>query len=37
MVKFYLMKINDRTITVDDVPPKWCDEVAKELEQQESE
>lgn len=37
MVKFYLMKIHDGTITIDGVPPKWRDEVAKELERQKSE
>lgn len=37
MVKFYLMKIHDGTITIDKVHPKWRDEVAKELERQESE
>lgn len=37
MVKFYLMKIHDGTITIDGVPPKWRDEVAKELKQQKSE
>lgn len=32
MVKFYVMKINDGTITIDDVPEKWREKVRTEIE-----
>ncbi|WP_264472752.1 CD1375 family protein [Mediterraneibacter glycyrrhizinilyticus] len=32
MVVFYVMKINDGTITIDDVPEKWREKVRAEIE-----
>lgn len=32
MVAFYVMKINDGTITIDDVSEKWREKVRAEIE-----
>lgn len=32
MVEFYIMKIQDGTITIDDVPALWREKVRAELE-----
>ena len=32
MVVFYVMKINDGTIRIDDVPEKWREKVRAEIE-----
>lgn len=34
MVRFYINKINDGTITIDDVPPRWRAKVQAELDKQ---
>ena len=31
MVVFYLMRINAEKMTLEEVPPKWHDEVAEKL------
>ncbi len=34
MVAFYLMRIASEKMTLEDVPPKWRDEVAAKLEEE---
>jgi hypothetical protein len=34
MVKFYVMKINDGTITIDDVPERWKAKVEEALKEE---
>lgn len=34
MVKFYVMKINDGTITIDDVPERWRAKVEEALKKE---
>jgi len=33
MVTFYLMRIADGKMTLEEVPPKWHDEVAEKIEE----
>jgi hypothetical protein len=34
MVAFYLMRITDGKMTVEEVPPKWHDEVEEKLKEE---
>ena len=33
MVAFYLMRIADRKMTLEEVPPKWHDEVSEKIKE----
>lgn len=33
MVAFYLMRINDGKMTLEEVPPKWHDEVSEKIKE----